>query len=116
MNNEGVNLLMKKNKTRKNYTKIYFRSCSFIIQKIEKEIDFSGMSEELNQKYRVQKKINEFSLELINAREKEGKSVNFDSLTKIVDSLNNKKYRWLKDTLLLIQELQKQYDFLNKDD
>lgn len=116
MNNEGVNLLMKKNKTRKNYTKIYFRSCSFIIQKIEKEIDFSGMSEELNQKYQIQKKINEFSLELINAREKEGKSVNFDSLTKIVDSLNNKKYRWLKDTLLLIQELQKQYDFLNKDD
>lgn len=110
MNNEGVNLLMKKNKTRKNYSKIYFRSCSFIIKKIEREIDFSGMCEELNQRYEIQKKINEFAIELITSREKANKSIKFQSLKKIIDSINNKKYKWLKDTLLLIEDLQNQYD------
>ena len=112
MNNEGVNFLMKKNKTRKNYSKIYFRSCSFIVRKIEKEIDFSGMSEELNQKYEIQKNINQFALELIISREKQNKSVKFESLKNIVDSINNKKYKWLKDTLLLIEGLQRNYDTL----
>ena len=112
MNNEGVNLLMKKNKTRKNYSKIYFRSCSFIIKKIEKEIDFSGMCEELNQRYEIQKKINEFAVELITSREKENKSIKFQSLKNIIDSINNKKYKWLKDTLLLIEDFQNQYDKL----
>ena len=116
MNNEGVNLLMKKNKSRKNYSMIYFRSCSFIIKKIEKEIDFSGMGEELNQKYEIQKKINEFSMELISCREKENKSIRFKSLTDIIDSINNKQYKWLKDTLILIGDLQKQYDVLNMEE
>ena len=116
MNNEGVNLLMKKNKSRKNYSMIYFRSCSFIIKKIEKEIDFSGMGEELNQKYEIQKKINEFSMELISSREKENKSIRFKSLTDIIDSINNKQYKWLKDTLILIGDLQKQYDVLNMEE
>ena len=116
MNNEGVNLLMKKNKSRKNYSMIYFRSCYFIIRKIEKEIDFSGMGEELNRKYEIQKKINEFSIELISSREKGNKSIRFKSLTDIIDSINNKPYKWLKDTLILIGDLQKQYDLLNMEE
>ena len=116
MNNEGVNLLMKKNKSRKNYSMIYFRSCYFIIRKIEREIDFSGMGEELNRKYEIQKKINEFSMELISSREKENKSIRFKNLTDIIDSLNNKQYKWLKDTLLLIGDLQKQYDLLSMEE
>ena len=83
MNNEGVNLLMKKNKSRKNYSFIYFRSCSFIISKIEKEIKFSGMSDELNQKYEIQKTINQFALEIIFSREKRDKSDKFENLKKI---------------------------------
>ena len=113
MNNEGVNLLMKKNKSRKNYSFIYFRSCSFIISKIEKEIKFSGMSDELNQKYEIQKTINQFALEIIFSRENRDKSDKFENLKKnIIDSINNKKYKWLKDTLLLIEGLQSQYDTL----
>ena len=116
MNNEGVNLLMKKNRSRKNYSMIYFRSCFYIIKKIEKEIDFSGMGEELNRKYEIQKKINEFSMELISTREKENKSLRFKSLKDIIDSINNKQYKWLKGTLILIGDLQKQYDLLNKEE
>ena len=71
------------------------------------------MSDELNQKYEIQKTINQFALEIIFSRENRNKSDKFENLKKnIIDSINNKKYKWLKDTLLLIEGLQSQYDTL----
>ena len=113
MNNEGVNLLLKPKKTRLYYSKIYFESCALVIKDIEKELDLSGINEELNQKYQIQKKINELSIEIINSRERQNKSLSFKSLKNIVDSINNKNYKWLKNTISMINELEKKYESLN---
>ena len=110
MNNEGVNLLMKKNRTRKNYSKIYFKSCTFVIRKIVSEMDINEANEELKQKYEVQKKINEYEIEFINSRETNDKSIHYQSLKNILDSINNRKYKWFKDAMKTIGEIQKQYE------
>lgn len=110
MNNEGVNLLMKKNRTRKNYSKIYFKSCTFVIRKIVSEMDINEANEELKQKYEIQKKINEYEIEFINSRETNDKSIHYESLKNILDSINNRKYKWFKDAMKTIGEIQKQYE------
>ena len=116
MNNEGVNLLMNSKKTRKYYSKIYFESCFIAIKNIQKDLNLNGVNKELYEKYEIQKKINEFCLELIITRVNENKSINFKSLKDIIDSINNKKYKWLKDTLNLIKELENKYVDLSIDE
>ena len=112
MSNEGLNLLKGEKKTRKNYSKIYFQSCSSVIKKIESELDLSDFNQELKQRYEIQKKINECSIELIEKRDKQNKSIKFKSLKDIVDSIYNKKYKWLQDTLIIIKELEQKYENL----
>ena len=112
MNQEGVHLLMKKNKTKKNYSKIYFKSCTFVIRKIVSEMDINKAKEELIKKYELQKKINEYEIEFINSRETNDKSIHFQSLKNILDSINNRKYKWFAEAEKLINEIEKQY---NKD-
>lgn len=105
MNNEGVYLLIKSNLSKKYYSKIYFKSCALVIKNIEK-LDYSEINEELKHKFEIQKKINECSLDYINTREIQNKSFNFKSLKYIVNSINNKPYKWLKDTLSIINDLE----------
>ena len=114
MNNEGVNLLLKPKKTRLYYSKIYFESCSLVIKDIEKELDLSGINEELRQKYQIQKKINELSIELIKTREQLNQSLNFKSLKNLVNSINNNNYNWLKNTISMINDLENKYESLKE--
>ena len=75
-------------------------------------MDINKAKEELIKKYELQKKINEYEIEFINSRETNDKSIHFQSLKNILDSINNRKYKWFAEAEKLINEIEKQY---NKD-
>ena len=97
MNNEGNKYFKKNNKTGKDYSKIYFDSCEDIIKQLN-EKSLEGVNKELKEEFDVQKKVNEFFIEYIN----ESRIIDNKNLQKIIESLNRKKHKWLKDTLYLI--------------
>ena len=102
INNEGINILSKENKTKKYYSNVYLENCAFIIKNILDDKNLSGIKEELINYFIIQKSTNEIIIEFVNDRISTNKSISKKSLLKIIDYLNTNKYKWLSDTLLLI--------------
>lgn len=108
MNNEGINILKKKNKTKNYCAKIYFENCKNTLSKYinEEELNSLDIKEELKIMYNVQKKINQFVLESFNSKNKENNPINLEDLKNQINSIKTNEKKWLTDTLSLIEALQ----------
>ena len=108
MNNERINILKKKNKTKNYCAKIYFENCKNTLSKYinEEELNSLDIKEELKIMYNVQKKINQFVLESFNSKNKENNPINLEDLKSQINSIKTNEKKWLTDTLSLIEALQ----------
>jgi hypothetical protein len=108
MNNAGINILKKKNKTKNYCSKMYFEICKNTLSKYvnEADLDSFDIKEEIKIMYNVQKKINQFVLESFDSNNKENNSINLEDLKNQIKSIKTNEKNWLTDTLLLIESLE----------
>ena len=108
MNNEGINILKKKNKTKNYCSKIYFENCKNTLSKYIDEAEFgsSDIKEELKIMYNFQKKINQFVLESLNSKNKVNNSINLEDLKNQINSIKTNEKKWLMDSLSIIETLE----------
>ena len=104
MNNAGINILKKKNKTKNYCSKIYFEICKNTLSKYinEADLDSPDIIEEIKIMYSVQKKINQFVLESFNSNN----TINLEDLKSQVKSIKTNENNWLSNTLSLIKSLE----------